>query len=101
MTLDRDDQNGAPGTETITITKIRSGIYRYSVHDFTNRGTSSSTKLATSEASVKVYYNDNTTTYSVPNLAGNLWGVFTFDISRGSFIASDNMNVKTTPEKIQ
>ena len=48
VTLDRDDQNGAPGTETITITKIRSGIYRYSVHDFTNRGTSSSTKLATS-----------------------------------------------------
>ena len=31
MTLDKDDQNGAPGTETITITKIRSGIYRYSV----------------------------------------------------------------------
>ena len=33
VTLDRDDQNGAPGTETITINKIRSGIYRYSVDD--------------------------------------------------------------------
>ena len=101
MTLDRDDQNGAPGTGTITITKIRSGIYRYSVHDFTNRGTSSSTKLATSGASVKVYYNDNTTTFSVPNLAGNLWGVFTFDNSSGSFTASDNMSAQSTPENIQ
>ena len=62
MTLDRDDQNGALGTETITITKIGSGIYRYSVHDFTNKDTFISTKLATSWASVKVYYNDNTIT---------------------------------------
>ena len=69
VTLDRDEQNGAPGTETITITKIRSGIYRYSVDDFTNKGTYSSTKLATSGAFVKVYYNDTTTTISVPNLA--------------------------------
>ena len=101
VTLDRDDQNGAPGTETITITKIRSGIYRYSVHDFTNRGTSSSTKLATSGASVKVYYNDTTTTFSVPNLAGNLWGVFTFDNSSGSFTASDNMSAQSTLANIQ
>ena len=92
VTLDRDDQNGAPGNETIkiTITKIRSGIYRYCMHNFTNRGTSSSIKLATSGTFVKVYYNDNTTTFSVPNLAGNLWGVFTFDNSSGSFTASDN-----------
>ena len=101
MTLDRDDQNGPPGTETITITKIRSGIYRYSVHDFTNRGTSSSTKLATSGASVKVFYNDNTTTFSVPNLAGNLWGVFTFDNSSGSFTVSDNMSAQSTLANIQ
>ena len=51
-TLDRD-KGTAPGTETITITKVRSGTYSYSVHDFTNRGTSSSTKLAQSGASVK------------------------------------------------
>ena len=91
MKLDRDDQNGPPGTETITITKIRSGIYRYSVDDFTNKGTSSSTKLATSGASVKVFYNDNTTTFSVPNLAGNLLGVFTFD----------NSSAQSTLENIQ
>ena len=83
MTLDRDDQNGAPGTETITNTKIRSGIYRYSVHDFTNRGTSSSTKLAQSGASVNVYHNNTTTTYNVPNSAGTLWRAFTFTTSGG------------------
>ena len=68
-TLNRDDQNGAPGTETIPITKISSAIYRYSVHDFTNRGTFTCTKLVPSGKSVKVHYNDSTTTFSVPNLA--------------------------------
>ena len=70
-TLDRDTTS-APGTETITITKVRSGTYSYSVHDYTNRSNSSSTKLAQSEASVNVYYNNTTTTYNVPNSAGTL-----------------------------
>ena len=44
---------------------------------------------------------DTTTTFSVPNLAGNLWGVFTFDNSSGSFIASDNMSAQSTHENIK
>ena len=82
VTLDRDTTT-APGTETITITKVRSGTYSYSVHDFTNKGTSSSTKLAQSGASVKVYYNNTTTAFNVPNSAGTLWRVFTFTNSGG------------------
>ena len=81
-TLDRDTTS-APGTETITITKVRSGTYSYSVHDYTNSSNSSSTKLAQSEASVNVYYNNTTTTYNVPNSAGTLWRVFTFTTSGG------------------
>ena len=83
VTVDQDDQN-APGTETITISNVRSGTYRYSVHEY--HGNSSGTTLAKSGASVTVYYNDlskNPTTYNVSNASGNLWSVFTFDTSVG------------------
>ena len=83
VTVDQDDQL-APGTETITISNVRSGTYRYSVHEY--HGNSSGTTLAKSGASVTVYYNDlskNPTSYNVPNASGNLWSVFTFDTSVG------------------
>ena len=79
-TLDLDDSN-APGTETITITNVKSGNYSYSVHDYTNgytKDNASSTKLANSGASVTVYYNNTRTTYNPPNSAGTHWTVFTF-----------------------
>jgi len=83
VTLDRDDKNGPPGTETITIIRVRSGSYSYSVHDFTNADNASSTKLANSGATVTVYYNNAGTKYTVPSGAGNLWRVFTFTESGG------------------
>ena len=84
VTLDQDDFNGDPGTETITIPtdSWRSGTYRYSAHDYTNaggNGNASSTKFAKSGTTVKVYYNGTETTYNVPNLAGTVWKVFTID----------------------
>ena len=91
VTLDLDDDDGAPGTETITITKVRSGTYSYSVLDYDNAGNASSTVLSTSGASVKVYYNNTTTTFNVPNSAGDLWRVFTFTTS-GGLIPSGNMS---------
>ena len=101
VSLDRDDMDGAPGTETITITKVRSGTYRYSVHDYTNRNNSSSTKLAESGTTVNVFYNNTQTTYNVPNSAGNLWEVFTFDGSTGVLAASDNMTSHSNYDTIQ
>jgi len=83
VTLDKDDTQ-APGTETITIPvgSWRSGTYRYSAHDYTtagSNGNASSTKFAASGTTVKVYYNNEETTYNVPNIAGTLWKVFTID----------------------
>ena len=101
VALDRDDMDGAPGTETITITKVRSGTYRYSVHDYTNRNNSSSTRLAESGTTVNVFYNNTQTTYNVPNSAGNLWEVFTFDGSTGVLTASDNMSAQSNTNNIQ
>jgi len=83
VTLDRDDSNGPPGTETITIIEVKNGTYSYSVHDFTNKDNNSSTKLADSGAIVTVYYNNTSTIYSVPTGAGNVWRVFTFTESGG------------------
>ena len=97
-THDRD-KGTAPGTETKTITKVRSGTYSYSVHDYTNRSNSSSTKLAQSEASVNVYYNNTTTTYNVPNSAGTLWRVFTFTTS-GGLSATNTMPHQSSPGSV-
>ena len=86
VSLDRDENfnTGAPpGTETISITATRSGNYSFSVHDYTNRESSSISKLANSGATVKVYYNSTTTTYNAPSSAGTLWTVFTFTTSGG------------------
>jgi uncharacterized protein YfaP (DUF2135 family) len=98
VTLDRDTTS-APGTETITITQVRSGTYSYSVHDFTNKSNSSSTKLAQSGASVNVHYNNTTTTYNVPNSAGTLWRVFTFTTS-GGLSATNTMTHQSTPGSV-
>ena len=85
VSLDRDDMDGAPGTETITITKVRSGTYRYSVHDYSNRGLTSPSpdNLSKSGTTVTVYFNDTVTNYNVPNDNGSLWTVFTYDNSSG------------------
>ena len=98
VTLDRDTTS-APGTETITISKVRSGTYSYSVHDYTNRSNASSTKLTQSGAYVNIYYNNTTQTINLPNSAGNLWRVFTFTIT-GSFLATGTMSSQSIPGNI-
>ncbi len=85
VTLDRDEQTAA-GTETVSITAVRSGDYSYSVHDYTNgndENDASSTKLATSGASVTIYYNNTVTIFNPPNTAGTHWTVFTFTTGGG------------------
>ena len=86
-TLDLDDSDGSPGTETITITNVKSGNYSYSVHDFTNGYTNdnaSSDNLTNSSATVSVYYKSSTPTiYTPPKGVGTHWTVFTFTIGGG------------------
>jgi hypothetical protein len=113
VTLDFDDDNATapPGKETITIlsgaaTKVRSGTFSYSVHNFTDKDNDSGqgaccpnykTNLSKSRAKVRVFYNDQGTMvrkrFNVPNDNGTLWRVFTFDSSRSGsgFTRVDNM----------
>ena len=113
VTLDWDDDNDTrpspPGKETITITKVRSGTYSYSVHNFTDKDNDTAnykTNFSKSRAKVRVFYNDQGTLvrkrFNVPNDNGTLWRVFTFDSSgSGSgFTKVDNMTYEKYPEDV-
>jgi len=75
--LDLDDTDSV-GPETTTIYQQLSGVYRFSVHDFSNRNSSESNALSISGAQVKVYRGDGLiATFNVPvNQGGTLWTVF-------------------------
>jgi len=74
--LDVDNTNSF-GPETITITKQFTGVYRYSVHDFSDSDLNPSSALAASGARVQVYQNGALTRdFFVPNQPGTLWTVF-------------------------
>jgi len=75
--LDRDDITSF-GPETITIEQFVDGTYRYSVHDYTNRGATQSTALGNSGARVDVYRNGQLVrTFNAPSgEEGTLWTVF-------------------------
>jgi hypothetical protein len=74
--LDVDDITSF-GPETISIYEQIAGTYRYSVHDFSNRSSSSSSALANAGAQVRVFRGaDLAATFYVPAGAGTLWTVF-------------------------
>jgi hypothetical protein len=84
VTLDVDTDSKGP--ETITVSAVRSGTYRYYVHNYDNAGQQNHMGLYKSKASVKVYHSslsDGLTKFKAPNMAGDLWTVFDFDISSG------------------
>ncbi|MCH2266233.1 MAG: hypothetical protein MK515_07165, partial [SAR324 cluster bacterium] len=68
-------------------------------HDFTNKGSSSISKLANSGAYVTVYYNSSTTTYNAPSSAGSLWSVFTFTTG-GGLVEVGTMSDQTNPANV-
>ena len=98
VTLDRDDEL-APGTETVSITAVRSGDYSYSVHDFSDKALTSPDNISKSGATVTVYYNSTTTTYNAPSSAGSLWSVFTFTTG-GGLVEVGTMSDQTNPANV-
>jgi hypothetical protein len=76
--IDHDKQDSF-GPETITIGKLLSGgVYRYSVHDYSNSPSTFSQALGQSGAKVEVYGDGNRLIYTlnVPPQEGTLWTVF-------------------------
>lgn len=114
VTLDKDHNDDSspaspPGDETITITKVRSGTYSYSVHNYTEKLRSTSSpadNLSKSNAKVEVIYNKEGTLvrkrFYAPSDNGTLWGVFAFDSSGSGdgFTRVDNMSYEATNSNI-
>ncbi|WDA57264.1 carboxypeptidase regulatory-like domain-containing protein [Deinococcus aquaticus] len=81
VNLDVDDTSSY-GPETITVTETPEGLLRYSVHDYSNQGDSQSGALSSSGARVQVFRGTAlVATYNVPNGQGDLWTVFTLDLT--------------------
>ena len=80
--LNVDDTTGGIGPETITVIQQLNGEYRYAVHNYSNRASSTSTALSASGAKVTVYRSDltgkiSTQTFNIPtNRVGTIWRVF-------------------------
>jgi uncharacterized protein YjdB len=65
------------GPETITITQMNAGVYRYSVHDYENLRSGTSTALGDKGAKVQVYNPAGLIqAFFVPHQPGTLWTVF-------------------------
>jgi hypothetical protein len=100
------DNTHSFGPETITITQFNSGVYRFSVHDFTDRASASSTALGTSGARVDLYYTANNigqlTSYFVPNESGTLWTVFEMSgsLTHPTITVRNEMGIATDPSTI-
>jgi hypothetical protein len=88
---------GGSGAEQTRIQVLQNGVYRFYVHDYTNRDTTTSTALSQSGANVKVYnFGQNLptegqnlgtqlgNTINVPtNQQGNVWRAFELDSRTG------------------
>lgn len=97
--LDLDDVSSY-GPETITITEQRPGVYRYSVHNFTNRGLFFSTALAQSGARVRVFIGSaELGTFNVPNQPGTLWTVF--EMTENTFTPLNEMSYESSPSAVR
>lgn len=97
--LDRDDRDRY-GPETITITEVFEGVYRYSVHNYSDRNSSSSDSLAYSSAHVDVYFgSDLWRSFDVPSQPGTLWTVFEY--SDGEMTDINTMSYESNPASVQ
>ena len=88
--LDYDD-TAAYGPEIITIYKLTPGTYYYSVHNFSNQWSDTSTSLSESTANVTITQGTKTYRYSVsPGNIGTYWDVC-------KIVIDNSKNVTVTP----
>jgi hypothetical protein len=98
--LDHDDTSSF-GPETTTIVHQLGGVYRFSVHDFTNSDSASSLALSNSGAQVQVFQgNSLVQTFSIrTNQVGTLWTVF--ELNGNQITSIDTMSNQSDPIVIQ
>ncbi len=94
VVLDLDDVDGF-GPETITIKEIKTGIYKYYVHQYSNDGI-----LKESKARVQIFDSPNCTgqdIYITAEGEGRYWKVFEINGESGDILVI-NQIVETEPE---
>lgn len=101
VNLDVDDISSY-GPETITISEFLPGIYRYSVHDYSNRGSASSGALSGSGAQVKVFQGSAlVAAFNVPTgQTGSLWTVFEMDGTTKTITPKNTFSNQSTPAAV-
>jgi uncharacterized protein YfaP (DUF2135 family) len=89
--LDVDDTSSY-GPETITVSSVEDGTYRYFVHNWSRN---SSSELSNSGATVKVYFGSSSEaayTFYVPQGYGYYWNVFTYNSTTGEFTVQNTIS---------
>lgn len=99
--LDRDDVTSyGPEVTTIYFSNA-SGKYSFYIQDFSNRGNSSSTAMANSQATITVTVgNTEVAKYKVPNSPGTVWHVFDYDAGSKTFIESGRVTHTSNPSDV-
>ena len=97
-TLDHDDTTSF-GPETVTLYVPSSGVFRYSVHNYTYRKDVSGNNLASSGALAAVYRgNTLVAVFPVPNKYGSVWNVF--EVRDGLIVPLNTMEYVTAPADV-
>ena len=100
ISLDLDDVSSY-GPETTTIYARFRGTYRFSVHDYTNRGSSTSVTMSNSSAKVRVVSESGTQEfYITPNTPATLWTVFEIDGETGVLTAKNEYSFESSPSSV-
>jgi hypothetical protein len=100
--LDLDDRYGY-GPETTTILQPQPGTYRYWVHDYSNRGSTTSTALSDAGAQVRVYDDSGElASFNVPpGQDGTVWTVFALDGASGQITPLNTISDDSEPESVR
>lgn len=90
--LDRDDTDGY-GPETITLEKLDPGMYRFWIHNYSDKDSPSSTALSWSGAIARLYRESSLLAeVRVPEgFAGTTWNVFEMNGSTGELTSTDTV----------
>lgn len=100
--LDVDCMSGI-GPETITITRLDPGKYSYSVHDYTNGQSASSSALSESKPVVRLYREKELVgTFECPEgIPGTVWRVFEIDGKTGEIRAVNELSFQSDPAAVR
>ena len=97
--LDVDDITSY-GPETTSVYVGLDGTYTFYVHNYTDRGSSTSSRMSTSGAQVKLYMAgmEEPLVFNVPNQPGTLWKVFS--VNDGEVTPINTMSFHENPDTI-